>query len=176
MRRWITEAFQRRKPLTLSQVVGRLEAEKHKVVTTNSLQKTLTREKIAKTIIAHPEEAGRLLMNPDEITRYTTQAVAQLNNVPAALVFNMDETGINERANSTAKKVLVDFNSTETSTKYAKENNTDHATLVACIAADGTAMKPLVIITQATIRERLVQEGWTPRKAMFAHTESGYIN
>ena len=37
-------------------------------------------------------------------------------------------------------------------------------------------MKPLVIITQATIRERLIQEGWTPRKAMFAHTESGYIN
>ena len=88
----------------------------------------------------------------------------------------MDETGINEIANAKAKKVLVDFNSIEKSTKHAKENNADHATLVACIAADGTAAKPLVIIQQATIRERLVQEGWMPRKVMFAHTRSGYIN
>ena len=173
---WIAEAVQIHKPLTLAQVAARIEREKHKVVTTNSLQKTLTRAKIAKTIIAFPEEAGRLMMNPNEIARYTTQAVAQLNNVPAAFVFNMDETGINVRANSKAMKVLVDFNSNEESTKYAMDKNTDHATLVACIAADGTATKPLVIITQATIRERLIQEGWTRRKAMFAHTESGYIN
>ena len=52
--RWITEAFQIHKPLTLSQVVGRLEAEKHKVVTTNSLQKTLTGEKIAKIWLRSP--------------------------------------------------------------------------------------------------------------------------
>ena len=65
----------------------------------------------------------------NEVAGYTIQAVSQLNNVPAAFVFNMDETGINERANSTAKKVLVDFNSNETSTKYAMEKNTDHATL-----------------------------------------------
>ena len=60
--------------------------------------------------------------------------------------------------------------------RYPVRRDTSHATLVACIGADGTATKPLVIIKELTIRERLVQEGWTRRKVMFAHTESGYIN
>ena len=73
-------------------------------------------------------------------------------------------------ANAKAKKVLVDFNSSDGSTNCPALRNTSHATLVACIAADGTATKPLLVIKEVTIRERLVQEGWTQRKVMFAHT------
>ena len=56
------------------------------------------------------------------------------------------------------------------------KRGTSHTTLVACIAADGSATKPLVIIREVTIRERLAGEGWTPRKVILAHTASGYIN
>ena len=88
-------------------------------------------------------------MSYQELERYVTQADV-LNDVTSEFVF-MDETGINEMANARAKKVLVNFNSNETSTKYPVPRGTRHATLVTCIASDATSTKPLVIIQQATI-------------------------
>ena len=175
LRGWIETAIQEHNPLTLADAVEKLERLNHKTITKNALQKVLTKASIAKTITANPEEPGRLAMSYLELVRYTTQA-AVLNDVPSENVFNIDETGIDERANAKAKKVLVDFNSAESSTKYPVPRGARHATLVACIAADGTATKPLVIIQRVTIRERLITEGWTPRKAMIEHSESGYIN
>ena len=175
LRCWIDAAIQEHNPLTLADAVEKWQSLNHKRLTKNALQKALTKAGIAKTIIAHPEDAGRLDMSYQELARYITEA-AVLTDVPSEFVFNIDETGINERANAKAKKVLVDFHSNETSTKYPAPRGTRHATLVACIAADGTATKPLVIIQQVTIRQRLITEGWTPRKAIIEHSESGYIN
>ena len=90
---WIDAAYQRHDPMTLADAVAMVERIHHKVVTTNALQKALTRAGLTKTIIAHPEEAGRLFMRHDEIARYTTEAAAALNDVPAASVFNMDSLG-----------------------------------------------------------------------------------
>ena len=174
LRAWINAAIQEHNPLTLADAVEKLERLNNKTISKNALQKVLTKASIAKTITANPEDPGRLAMSIQELERYVTQA-AVLNDVPSDFVFNMDETGINERTNGRAKKVL-NFNSNETSTKYPVPRGTRHATLVACIEADGTSTKPLVIIQQATIRERLITEGWTPRKVMIQHSESGYIN
>ena len=80
-------------------------------MTINAVQKALTRNQLAKTIVAHPEEAGRLFMRHDEVVRYTTEASGLLNNVPAYFVFNMDESGINETSDAKANKVLVHFGS-----------------------------------------------------------------
>ena len=172
---WIDGAVQQQDPLTLAQVVEMLDRLNNKTVTKNALQKVLTKAKIAKTIVAHPEEAGRMKLKHAEVARYIDEAAA-LNNVPAEFVFNMDETGIDDKANAKDKKVLVRFDSTETSTKYPMRRGTSHTTLVVCIAADGTATKRLVIIREVTVRGLLAGEGWTPRKVMFAHTASGYIN
>ena len=77
----------------------------------------MIRDHIAKTMTAYPEEAGRLLLNHSEVTRYIAEASTLINDVNPAFVFNMDESGVNDLANAKAKKVLVDFHSNETSTK-----------------------------------------------------------
>ena len=114
---WIDGAVQQQDPLTLAQVVERLDRLNHKTVTKNALQKVLTKAKIAKTIMAHPEEAGRMKLKHSEVARYINDTTV-LNDVPAEFVFNMDETGIDDKANAKDKKVLVLFDSTETSTEY----------------------------------------------------------
>ena len=176
VRQWIDEAVESENPLTLSDVVVKLSLERGKNVTKNALRKVLTKSETAKTIVANPEEASRMRMNHVAVDNYMTTTPTLINNVHAAFVFNMDESGINEYANAKAKKVLVGFNSGLTSIRYPVRRDTSHATLVACIASDGTSTKPLVIIKELTIRERLVREGWTRRKVMFAHTTTGYIN
>ena len=130
LRGWIDAAIQEHNPLTLADAVEKLEGLNHKTLTRNALQKALTKASIAKTITAHPEDAGRLSMNYQELVRYITEA-AVVTEVPSEFVFNIDEKGINERANAKAKKVLVDFHSNETSTKHPIPRGTRHATLVA---------------------------------------------
>ena len=60
--------------------------------------------------------------------------------------------------------------------RYPVPRNHSHATVVACIAADGTSVKPLVIVQEVTVRQTLILKGWTKRKAVFAHTDTGYVN
>ena len=117
IRRWLDESLVEHSPLTLLDVVRKLARFNRKTITTNALQKALKRYEIAKTITAFPEEAGRLLLKHSEETRYIAEASTLINDVNAAFVFNMDESGVNDLANATPKKVLVDFHSNETSTK-----------------------------------------------------------
>ena len=50
-----------------------------------------------------------------------------------------------------------------------------HATVVACIAADGTAIPPLVVVTHRTTRDTLRLRCWGDDKVCFRRSESGYI-
>ena len=87
----------------------------------------------------------------------------------------MDETGINEYANAKKKQVVVDKDFPEDTTKYPVERNTSSSTLVACIAADGSAIPPLLVVSHRTIREILLKKCWTDEKVRFAYCESGFV-
>ena len=50
-----------------------------------------------------------------------------------------------------------------------------HSTVAACIAADGTAIKPLVVVTHRTTREAVRLNCWGDDKVWLRHTESGYL-
>ena len=176
VRGWIENSLRTNKPMTLHEVVNMIRIRLGKETTTNALQKALTKWEIAKTVDATPEDARRLQMDHETVAAYMNTTPGIINNIPASFVYNMDETGINELANAKRKRVLVPHRHTGGTVKYPIERNTSHATLVACIAADGTAIKPLVIIKEVSIRQRLVQEGWTRHKVMFGHSQTGYIN
>ena len=78
----------------------------------------------------------------------------------------MDETGINEKADA-KKRVLVPNSFQGRQTQYPIPKNRDHATVVACIAADGTAIKPLVVVTHTTTRDTLRLKCWGRRQGVF---------
>ena len=60
--------------------------------------------------------------------------------------------------------------------EYPVERNTNSSTLVACIAADGTGIPPLLVVKHRTIREVIEEMCWTEEKVTFAHSESGFIS
>ena len=87
----------------------------------------------------------------------------------------MDETGINEYQNAKNKQVVVHNSFVGNKTHYPVARDTKHATLVACIAADGSAVSPLVVVKHKTIRQDLHDLCWTPEKVCIKHSASGYI-
>ena len=143
--RWIAEATANKKPLTLADIVARL-LETNRVTTKDALRKGLGRRKIFKIIEATPVNASRLHIDDEKVQQFHNLAEVLLHDVPAAFVFNMDETGINEYANAKKRQVVVDKNFPGDKTEYPVERNTNSSTLVACIAADGTGIPPLLVV------------------------------
>ena len=135
----------------------------------------LKRRSVVRFIEATTIQACRLNLDNDEVRQFMENTEELLQNVPASFVFNMDETGINEYQNAKKKQVLVHNGFVGDKTMYPVARDTRHATVVACIAADGTAIPPLVIVTHRTVREALMRRCWTPDKVLFAHSEKGFI-
>ena len=64
------------------------------------------------------------------------------NNIPSAFIFNLDEEGNEEFADAKNEKLIVKKGSNGTY-HYPVSRKQDHATLLACIVANGTFLKPL---------------------------------
>ena len=145
-----------------------------KRVTKNGLRIALKRRSIVRFVEATPIQACRLNLDDEEVKQFMEDTEELLRDVPASFVFNIDETGINEYQNA-KKSVVVHNRSVGNKTHYPVARDTKHTTVVACIAADGTAVQPLVIVTHRTVREALLRRCWTPDKVHFAHSERGFI-
>ena len=91
---WIETSLENHNPLTPKAVMKRIRVQMHKTINEDALKKLLQRRRIAKTIQAKPEEAGRLNIDPEAIAKYRRKAAELIQDVPAALVFNMDESGM----------------------------------------------------------------------------------
>ena len=173
--KWVKIAAMRSRPLTLGDVVHEVFVRLGKRVTKNGLRIALKRRSIVRFVEATPIQACRLNLDDEEVKQFMEDTEELLRDVPASFVFNMDETGINEYQNAKKKQVVVHNRFVGNKTHYPVARDTKHATVVACIAADGTAVQPLVIVTHRTVREALLRRCWTPDKVHFAHSERGFI-
>ena len=171
---WIATATADKNPLTLGDIVARL-LEKNRETTKEAVRKGLKRRDAFKIIEASPVNACRLRIDDEKVLRFHQTTEALLRDVPAAFVFNMDETGINEYANAKKKQVVVPKSDPREKMDYPVERNTKSSTLVACIAADGTGIPPLLVVKHRTFREIIEEMCWTEEKVTFAHSDSGFI-
>ena len=161
--------------MTLKDIVAQIAEVKHLRVSVDSLRMALLRRKKVKFINAKPVEACRLHLDDRKIQRFLDETEQLLRDVPLAFVFNMDETGINEKAVAKTKRAVVHDGFRGRQTEYPIPRNGGHSTVVACIAADGTAIPPLVVVTHRTTRNTLRLRCWGDDKVCFKHSDSGYV-
>ena len=98
------------------------------------------------------------------------------NNVPSYFVFNVDEEGHDEFVD--AKKtewIIVPEDTKQTQWFYPVERKDDHTTFLACIAADGSYFKPLIVVKRTTIEAQVLRLSLFD-KVMLEPEETGYIN
>ena len=172
---WVRQAALDSKPMTLSEVVEKLSRVNHKHVSVDALRMALKRRKSVKFIDAIPMQASRLRLDDAQVQQFLERTEALIRDVPAAFMFNMDETGINPLANAKKKRVVVHSGFPGRQTRYPVERNMAHSTVAACIAADGTALKPLVVVTHRTTRDAIRLNCWGDDKVCFRQSESGYL-
>ena len=126
---------------------------------------------------AIPIEDERYFCDPKKIAFFYDElyAFTFANNIPSAFIYNLDEEGNEEFVDAKRDKVVAPKGGMG-SCFYPVSRKQDHATVLACIVANGTFLKPLFVVQRATIEASLLLHNMGPDKISIEQAESGYIN
>jgi hypothetical protein len=121
-------------------------------------------------------EDKRTEVTAEQIAAYFQLAASLIDGVPAHFVFNMDEMGHQEWADRQTRTCFVPVYHEHDHVAYPVSRTGKRITLVACIAADGSYTKPLIVIPRKTIDEDLFLTGLTAEKVELYSQAKGYID
>ncbi len=122
-------------------------------------------------------DADRYYCNPSSIENYydLLESYFLTYDIPSPFVFNVDEEGHDEYVDTKKTELVVVPKSNTQKLRFPVERKDDHTTFVACICADGSFMKPLIVVKRKTIEARIMRTSlWN--KLRIEHDETGYIN
>jgi hypothetical protein len=88
----------------------------------------------------------------------------------------MDEMGHQDAADAKPRKCVIPSDIHERDINYAVSRQGKRITLIACVGADGSYIRPCVIIPRVTFENELGQSGWTPEKLEIYSQRHSYID
>ena len=104
-----------------------------------------------KTVTGQPMEAARCEIPPEAIDDYFSRLTDAITGVPVSLIFNADEAGEDDYVDLHSYKVIVDKAHPSPTIPIPVRRESKRSTLLHCICADGTSLKPLLIIPRKTL-------------------------
>jgi hypothetical protein len=165
--------FEQRKPLTLTDIRSFAIGRFARPVNSDTLRHILHRDPRLKTCTAHPIDERRLQVTDDQIQEYFANLLAAVSGAPAHFVFNMDEMGHQAWADAHDVICFVPRDVEEPTVSYPVSRTGKRITLIACIAADGSYLRPSLIIPRKTFDDELLLFGFTPEKVeIYSQTHS----
>jgi hypothetical protein len=133
-------------------------------------------DKRLRTIIGKPIEDVRMTVTMPQIDQYFDLLERSVTGCPAHFVFNFDEMGYHAYADRRIAKFVVPSICNDQFIYYPVSRRGKRITLLACIAADGSVMRPAVIIARKTWENEFQPRGLTAEKlAIYSQTHS-FIN
>jgi hypothetical protein len=160
----ILDGYRNRQPMRVDNIKEYIDSHFHRQISSDSIRHILMRHGAVRSIKGVPMETNRLEVTADEINEYFALLFRTVHGAPAAFVFNMDEMGHHDWAD--AKKVVcyAPSDSTEDVIYYPVPRAGKRITLIACIAADGSALKPSLVIVRKTFDAELALQGYSNDK------------
>ncbi len=152
--------------------------EFNKVIKSDTLTKLLNRLKVAKSLLAKPIDSTRAEVPIDDIKEYYSKldAFFSYHKVQDLFVLNTDKSGFQPFANAKPEHVYVQISEDPRDLYYPVNRQAKRSTLVATIAADGTTLDTVIIITRTTVEKELFHMGYRPNCGYYyASQENGFI-
>ena len=119
-------------------------------------------------------EADRYYCSPNSIDNYYAllESYFLTYDIPTPFVYNVDEEGHDEYVDTKKTETVVVPKGNTEKLRFPVERKDDHTTFVACICADGTYMKPLIVVKRKTIEARILRTSlWN--KLRIEHEDTG---
>jgi hypothetical protein len=111
-----------------------------------------------------PLEAARVGGDPVEIEAYVTEMDMLIEDVPAPMIANLDDTGHCEWIDACRETVVVPV-----------ERASKRSSLLGAITADGGHLTPLVIVDRATLQTELFDLGHGRDRGVYPRQENAFI-
>ena len=127
---------------------------------------------------AVPIEENRYYCQDDKIDMHfeELQAFTIANDIPSSFVFNLDEEGHEEFSDAKKEKIVIKKGKRDKKKLfYPVSRKQDHATFLACIAADGTYLQPMLVAQRSTIEIALTCHNLGPDRIKLVNSETGFI-
>lgn len=177
LRRFIEERFASRYPVSYEDCRAFLLESFDLAVNIKSLRSLIERTDAFKTVVGEPMEDSRNFCDPSAIDEYLAhlEEVLRVGKVPAAFVVNIDEAGFSEFVDARRSMRIVPADYPMKKIPVPVTRAEKRATLLAGICADGSTLKPLVIVPRDTMETELLLRGYTTDKIMFGHSDKGYM-
>lgn len=131
-----------------------------------------------KTVDGEPMEDSRLYSSREEIENYFEEIGELVRGaaIPAAFVVNVDESGFDQFVDARQTRRIVPARYEQNRIPVGVTRAEKRATLIAAICADGTALRPMIVLQRETIEKELLLRGYTPDKVRLCRSETGFVN
>ena len=113
-----------------------------------------------KSIIGIPIEKERAQVTQESINKHFEDLSRNITGIPARFIFNADESGFQDFVDSSEVHVIVPSSYHEETINVPTDRSQKRATMLATIAADGSFLKPLVIMQRKTYENDIMEAGY----------------
>jgi hypothetical protein len=144
-------------------------------VSLNTLSRLIRHPPDVKTVDWIPMERARVMADPAAIDAYYAKIAELIDDVPREFVLNMDETGFADHLDAREERIMVPATYLHATIPLPVDCNMKRSTMVAGVAADGAALKPMIIVPRVTIERELLLWGYGSGKVFFKFQENRFI-
>jgi hypothetical protein len=155
------ESFGQQKPKRIFDLTTFIMKKWQIAMRPDTLRHILARDGRTKSAVAHPMDDQRMMVSREKIIEYIDVLYGTVHNARAAFIFNMDEMGHQDWADAHDVICIVPTERDDSPLYYPVKRSGKRITLVACIAADGSYMKPTVILSRKTYETEVFERGLT---------------
>jgi hypothetical protein len=126
--------------------------------------------------VASPLEVKRWTISKDCVDSYSEDLENIVSNTPACLLFNADESGVDEYVDSSPQVVLAPASIAAHQLAFPVQRKSNHSTIMPCISAAGDSLTPLLVLRRKTLDHDIFSHGLRKDEDMcICHSEKGYI-
>jgi hypothetical protein len=120
-------------------------------------------------------EKTRVMANENAIVTYYERLIRFLRGIPRAFIVNVDESGFTDSTDARPETFVVSVDYPLDNIYIPTDHHIKRPTLIAAIIADGTGLKPLMIVPPFMIEWEPYFWGYEVTKVIFKFQEHGFI-
>jgi hypothetical protein len=147
----------------------------HILIVPDTLRHIIQNMPTVRTVKGNPIDAKRAEVKDSDIIQFYKNMSPLLDEIPAAFIFNVDETGCNEWTDKRDVTVLVPSSYEEDEIDVPIDRHSKRSTLTACISADGGTMKPFIIVDRKTLDDELTLLGYSPSTVQIVYQQHAFM-
>jgi hypothetical protein len=156
--------------------VSYLREEFHTTIIPDTLRKVLLRDGRLEPVTRKPMEAERVYVSTEAVSDYIAALNELLGEIPSGFLWNVDELGHGDWPDAHSETVYVPEDFEADSVPIPVSRAGKRITLIGCICADGSFLKPLLIIPRHTVDADLKLFGISEANLKIVDQRHGFVD